>query len=349
MARVLHATVSNALHGLRSSPPWLKSMLRPLKNPVYRVLRFDPRRSAVVDSDDYWGSRHSSEQYWSGGLHWGDLPDVQEYQWRRISGDPKVGPFDYAAKKFIAPLRKNHKKIRALSLCCGSGRIEVDFLKRGIVDYIEGYDASEGSINEARAAATEAGVSDRCHFETVDLNSFSPESSEKFQVVYNEAALHHIENLEHVFKTLQGVLTEDGIIINHDYIGPNQHQWTETQLRLINKIYSFLPPELRASRTAPGLIHKKREAHSIAEMNRIDPTEGIRAAEIISTMEKYFDIVERNDFGGTILHLLFNDIAGNFSKNECRPLVKTLVCLEEELIDSGALSSDFSFFVARNR
>ena len=84
-------------------------------------------------------------------------------------------------------------------------------------------------------------------------------------------------------------------------------------------------------------------------MNLIDPTEGIRSSEIIPVMQEYFKIIERKDFGGSILHLLLNDIAGNFTDPGHKELIVELIKFEEDLIKSGKLQSDFAYWVATRR
>jgi len=88
---------------------------------------------------------------------------------------------------------------------------------------------------------------------------------------------------------------------------------------------------------------------TIGEMNIADPSKAIRSAEILPLLRAYFEIIEIKEYGGTILQFLLTDIAGNFdpdSKEDMRML--GLLCqIEDVLIDSGDLSSDFAFVVAR--
>jgi hypothetical protein len=84
-------------------------------------------------------------------------------------------------------------------------------------------------------------------------------------------------------------------------------------------------------------------------MIAIDPSEAIRSAELVPLVDSHFEIIERIDFGGTILQLLLQDIAGNFAPENARDVavLDLLWMLEDRLISAGQLPSDFTLLVAR--
>jgi hypothetical protein len=89
----------------------------------------------------------------------------------------------------------------------------------------------------------------------------------------------------------------------------------------------------------------------VGHMNTHNPSEAIRSAEITTLLESSFEIIERIDFGGTILHLLLQRIVDNFdSSNEGDiTILKMLGYIKDILIREGVLSSDFALIVARNK
>ncbi len=345
MKDIIRKRLAAASQSISARYPLARPILDKLKPVAKRILNY---RSCSTDGD-IWGKRHLDDQYWEGAIHWGAIPAVAEYMNRSISGSSTIDFIGHSKKTRIEPLREKHTEIRMLSLCCGVGQLEMDLLKSGYADRIDGYDASAACVAEAQKRADREHLSDRISFYHVDLNSFSFPKDHTYNVVLNEAALHHIQNLEHIFSEIEKILVDDGCIISHDYIGPNQHQWTSVQLKHINRILASLPKELKHSRTNPFLVHDKKHALSLAEMNTIDPTEGIRASEILPVMEKYFTIVEYKNFGGTLLHPLFNDIAGNFMTPEYDSLVHDLIRQEEKLIADNVLQSDFAYWVATKK
>jgi len=293
---------------------------------------------------DIWAQRHLDPNYWHSLIHWGQVPQVAEYMNRRISGDPKKDVFQYTAQRYLAPLRKRGP-ISMLSLCSGIGQHEISLIKQGYVDRIVGYEFSQECVDAANQTARNEGLADKLTFIQLDLNTGKFPPGAAFDAILNEAGLHHIQNLEHLIAQCRQVCKPHTVFINHEYVGPNHHQWSAKQLHYINRIMSMLPPGLRGSLTNPGAIHERKAALSLDEIMSIDPTEGVRAQDIVRVMKQHFTISDYKPFGGSILHMLLNDMAGNFIAPEYAPLVELLIFFEETLIDEGVLPSDFAFWV----
>ena len=75
---------------------------------------------------------------------------------------------------------------------------------------------------------------------------------------------------------------------------------------------------------------------SLDRMNSSDPSEGIRASEIVPLTASRFEVRHFSYVGGTLLFLIFNEIAGNFEEKdpEIMPLVNALIALDNFLIDN---------------
>jgi hypothetical protein len=88
---------------------------------------------------------------------------------------------------------------------------------------------------------------------------------------------------------------------------------------------------------------------SLETMNSTDPSEGIRASEIVPLIASRFEIRHFRYIGGTLLFLVFNEIAGNFSENsaEIMPLVKALIGLDNFLIDNKVLPSYHVYLICQ--
>jgi len=80
-----------------------------------------------------------------------------------------------------------------------------------------------------------------------------------------------------------------------------------------------------------------------------DPSEAVRSAEIIPLLRRYFHIVEFKPQGGTILQFLLADIAGNFADEIGGRLLEMLFTIEDTLMETGRLQSDFAYIVAAPR
>jgi hypothetical protein len=81
------------------------------------------------------------------------------------------------------------------------------------------------------------------------------------------------------------------------------------------------------------------------------PFESIRSAEIVPIFRRTFDVVVERRLGGTIQHLLYNGIAHNFRPDDPTAvrLVTAIAEVEDALIDSQVLPSDFMLLVGQRR
>jgi len=84
------------------------------------------------------------------------------------------------------------------------------------------------------------------------------------------------------------------------------------------------------------------------DINAADPSEAIRSADIQDVVARHFRIIEQKDLGGALLHFLFEGIAGNFinDKPETSSWLDLLFAIEDTLMASGELGSDFVYLVA---
>jgi hypothetical protein len=90
---------------------------------------------------------------------------------------------------------------------------------------------------------------------------------------------------------------------------------------------------------------------TVAEVIGGDPSEAVRSDDILRVVRERFVILEQKPMGGTLLSLLFHNIAGNF--NEVEPVTKSLLLsfqnFEETLIRENILSPDYVFLVLKKR
>ncbi len=274
---------------------------------------------------------------------WSDLPVLHEmYIQPLLSGKLKLGWMEYVSHLYFPkPLP------RALSLGCGGGALERHGLQLKIARYFKGIDVSEGALELARKTAVEKRCSRSIDYEAADLNALVLPENE-YDTVFASQSVHHIEALEHYFDQVRRTLKPGGLFVLNEFVGPNQFQWTDVQVNHAQRLLDELPEKYRQSLRGNGLktvIHRP----TIEEMNRVDHTEAIRSRDILPELEKRFEIVERRDFGGTLLMLVLDDIAGNFYDTpQDRALLKRMCDEEQRLFASGELTSDFTLLIVRN-
>lgn len=105
---------------------------------------------------------------------------------------------------------------------------------------------------------------------------------------------------------------------------------------------------LRRSTGRPILKQRIRRPDP-AQLQISDPSEAVRSAEIIPLLQRFFEVVEVRPLGGSLLHLLLDDIAGNFdpSLGADAALLEMLFAVEDALIAAGVLGHDFAVVVCR--
>ena len=294
-------------------------------------------------SEQLWAEEADERVRYGRGFHWVESPVVQEYLNRNATGDPAQNWIAHSVDRWLSEVPEP----RVLSLGCGGGVFERNLL--GVLPraHVTGMDFSAGAIALARQRASEAGCNIEYH--VADLNVIDlPRDS--FDVVFASGALHHIHELDRLLLQIRDSLSENGFLIASEYVGPNQLQWIPAQVKAINELLALLPLRYKRRVSAPSEFKLLFLGPSpIEEMNRNDPTEAVHSEDIVPLVRKYFHMVEFKPLGGTILHMMMQDIIGNFQPgNDADDCMMRLICqLESTMVSSGQLGSDFAYFVAR--
>ena len=271
---------------------------------------------------------------------WVRVPGVLENMNRRATGDPATDWINHSA----GLLTSFAKPIKALSVGCGFGVIERTLRRHDFCQLVHGVDVAENAIESARKTAQTEGL-DGLSYEVADLNT-AKFPSETYDVVYAHASLHHIFQLEHILDEIKQTLKPGGLFIAYEYIGPSQMQFPRRDLELADVFLNAIPERYRKFQKRRG-IKKEAFRASLDTMNSSDPSEGIRASEIVPLIASRFEIRHFRYVGGTLLLLVFNEIAGNFVESdlEILPLVDALITLDNFLIDNKVLPSYHVYMV----
>jgi len=261
-----------------------------------------------------------------------------------ISGDPGLDWANYVFRKYLLASGKGVE--RGLSLGCGDGRIERHMRMLAACHQIDAFDIAESAIAHARKRALESGI-DGIIYQVRDLNDIKLPPNH-YDVVVASSILHHISNLEGLLDQVRSSLKPGGLLVANEYVGPSQFQWTSKQVQIINEILSLLPEHYRRRVTDPHKVKDHISRPRIWWMNVRDPSEAIRSNEIVEMIERRFRIIERKDFGGTILHMLLQDIVWNFDPHDEHDgtILKLVLYVEKVLIEEEVIPSDFTLIVA---
>jgi ubiquinone/menaquinone biosynthesis C-methylase UbiE len=273
---------------------------------------------------------------------WLDSPIVLEhYVQPRITGSASLNWLEGFAKRLGIP-----KTSRWLSLGCGAGGLEIFACKAGLCGSMRALDVSEGSLEVGRQNAAKEGVTN-IEFGTVDMNAVRLERG-RWDVILMAMSLHHVKELGAVLGAIHDGLAPGGIFITNEFIGPRQFQYTDLQLSLVRELLSTLPEFWRRD-SATGGIKDEYIRMSVEHWNVADPSEAIRSDRIVEEIERRFEVVERVDYGGTLMNLLLEHIMHNFDPADPKDvaMVKLLCRTEDILIRHGVIPSDFTVIAAR--
>jgi ubiquinone/menaquinone biosynthesis C-methylase UbiE len=293
---------------------------------------------AIKKAAEWWSDPESEAPE----TQWVRVPGVEQNMNHRATGDPAIDWIAHSA----GLLSKFAKPIKALSLGCGFGVIERVLRRSDACQLIHGLDVAEGAIQGARKAAQDEGL-DGLTYEVADLNTATL-PKQTYDAVYVHAALHHVFQLEHLLDEIKRTLKPNGLFVVYEYIGPSQMQFPRRDLDVADIFLKVIPERYRKLEKRGG-IKKEALRASLDSMNSSDPSEGIRASEIVPLIASRFEVRHFRYVGGTLLLLVFNEIAGNFVETdvEIMPLIDALITLDNFLIDNAVLPSYHVYMVCR--
>jgi len=234
-----------------------------------------------------------------------DIPAVRQRINALISGDPDLDYITYASQAYLSPFQP----LRGLSLGCGNGHKTMQWAEHCCYTQMDAYDLSESRIAYARSTA-QAAEHQEIHYQVADVYRVDwPETH--YDVVFCEHSLHHFSPLDPLLMRIGRSLKPTGYLIVDEFVGPTRFQWSDRQLELINHTLGILPRRYKR-RWQNGSIKEQVHRPSRLSMMIGDPSEAVESSRILPLLEQHFDVVERKNYGGTILAILLEDIALNF-------------------------------------
>lgn len=293
--------------------------------------------SETARARDHWNRSHVEED---GGLEGNFLnhPMVQTYISLRAHGT-----IDGHLKVLIAELRnRTAPGDQLVSVGCGLGDKE-RVLARALPDrHFLGLDFADSAVAQATGLASADGLTN-LSFRVGDFNALELERSH-YRAVLGLGAIHHVENLEGFWAAAAEALTPDGLLFAEEYVGPNRLQWTDAQLEAASTALRELVPEPLKP------MHQIAYRPKVERMLAIDPSEAVRSAEILPTLDAAgYELLGAARAGCALLQpVLINQIGAYDPRNwEHNLVLSRLFEREDQLIRDGVLGHDFVGFVAR--
>jgi len=275
------------------------------------------------------------------------LNSTHEFHNYLVTGKRDYHYLNYFKDKYL-PQDKN---LKIASLGCGDGNLERNLVKSGyLFDVFDAFDINSKLVDFARREKEKLGINNLNYY-LMDINNLSLKTSFYDLIIFFHS-LHHLENLEYVLETVRNSLQAEGILLVVDYVGPNRMQWTDKVVQIAQELLDIIPQKYRRDLTvSPEECRYKTRIKkpSIQEVINFDPSEAVRSGDILDLLYKNFKVLEEKPTGGTIIDLVFNQIAGNFNEDDdvMRALILSFQKTEELLLRSSVIKTHYIFLVAK--
>ena len=325
--------------------PALTAALPAADNPVAEAV---PAADQPTDAaTDYWsGQFEQPQETFTPEIYWLALPAIQKRYQEKVTD----GQADHWIAHVAATFFQTRKPIpQLLSLGCGTGELERSLAEIGLFAHCDAYDISPAGVEVARQKAAEQGITS-ITYHVGDMNHIEL-PAQHYDSVWFQMSLHHVEALESLCAQVWQTLKPDGLLIFDEYVGANYFGFSNRQQQAIRAAFDLIPPLYRRSFFAAtrGSVQEHAALPDPAAVRHNDPSESVRASEILTIVQRYFDIVLQKSHGGTLLQFLLHGITGNFMHEDERAtqILQMLFDIEDTLLDTDDLTSDFVLVVAR--
>lgn len=251
---------------------------------------------------------------------------------RRVTGSAEDWPLNRFAR-----VHAKRPFSRGLSWGCGLGHFEREARRLRIVEEIDAFDLSPRSLEEARRATAEAGVTG---IRFLPGNFDDPRLGRGlYDIAFFHASLHHVASLERLFRRLAFALKPRATVyVDNEFVGPSRKEWTQRHLAAAQEVLDRIPD---AAKLRTKLVPPVEET---------DPSEAIRSSEIPAFVREFFDVVEWKPFGGQVVDLVFPAVTADWTNSpEGNRCVAEMLALEDEQLAADAGSSHHLFAVGRRK
>lgn len=224
---------------------------------------------------------------------------------------------------------------RGISVACGKGAIELNLVRKGIIESFDCFDLANERVQAGRLVAVRSGLSDRFRPHCADAFK-EPIESGSYDLVYWRNALHHMMDTRAAIEWSFRILRPGGIVYLDDYVGPSRFQYSDEQVERFNLIRKQLPPNF--FRDSSG--NKRRREFKKADMNaviRADPSEAADSANIMPAFREFFPSAFIVPVSAGVFPML-KDIIGNLDSEQDSKLLEWLWECDRTMISNGEVT-----------
>ena len=291
-------------------------------------------------SDTVYMTRDGFKRYWE------MLEEVWRYQVMMISGGKCYLEHTFS----FFPESKKRSDLTGLIIGCnyGTDTSQTAIARSNLFKELTVIDIAEDLLVRQKAVTDRLGFGHMFNFQCLDLNKDHLPQKDGYDFIHAWGTIHHIERLEGLFVEINNALNPNGLFSMREYVGPSYLQFTDQTVSLVNKILSTIPDNLKYDEH--GKIKNEAWRPTQNEIISDDPSEAVRSDQILSIAEKNLNVLACAMTGGTLLNPLLHGIAGNFERTDAaRSILKMIILLEQTLIHSGVISSDYVYLIAQKQ
>jgi SAM-dependent methyltransferase len=243
---------------------------------------------------------------------------------------------------FVDPLVEQASRLTrdavVLSIGSGNGEQELGWLeeaaRRGATNLRLRLLEINPSMQRRAAGLAEAlGLADRVELVEADFNTWTADA--EHDVVIANQALHHVTELEHLYRELHAGLSPSGVLLVSDIIGRNGHRRWPEALEVVERLWATLPPHLRRN----AITGEVDEAFPDLDCSDVG-FEGIRAQDVLPLLLDTFHPELFLGFANVADPFMDRVYGANFDLGTPSDLrfVDQLGVLDDVLIDAGVLT-----------
>lgn len=239
----------------------------------------------VEEEKQHYSNIEVTDDLKEGGAH---ASTSWEYYWRHVRQTIESGPFASVPEWLGNTYGERGEIIEILSLGSGYCGRELNFARR--IDapcHVHCTDINDDLFSLAKEVAAEEGLN--VSFRTEDLNFIEIEPN-RYHMIYANAVLHHVINLERLYGHIIRGLKPDGILHLIEVVGQNRKLiWDENEA-FANQLLEHLPRQVIGD-------------HRLRILPEEEGMEGIRQEEILPLLEPLLSPVYEHRHGAFMRYL----------------------------------------------
>ncbi len=170
-----------------------------------------------------------------------------------------------------------------------------------------------------------------------------------YDAIWSDDTLGHVADLDHLIEQVAVSLQPAGFLFAYEYVGPDRMAIPLAHRHAAQAAFSLIPKRYRKFSASPAKTLDHVELPPLGGfVNRDAPR---NSSNVVRMLCKHLQLAQCKPLGGTLLQFVLRDIAANFEgeNRDARVVLEMLFAIEDALIDSGELESDFALLIGKKR